>query len=475
MSDNATILMHRMGVKTEKVKTGLFGHELRTVLDGECGDSEVLCAVRKDGTNARVVNVDKSGSFAKDQVPKDDEMLFAVRRTPFRFSLRIDAGKDADGYGWAFDVDGFAELLRPECFAATFRGVVTEAVPYSVSMLETHFGTITSTIMHDRIVVDVLGVMALNDKDAQDRYVDMQYRLEQSREVGEKLVSEAINVAFFELLNGADAVKTNVTFFHATSADREAQLSADDAHDAEIRKQAVEIATLQHDIEVAKLNNEKAKVEADTEALKAKSKAFLSNAEALDRLMNMNFAPTSAPNLQKIIAAVDKGETVARIMSVCDSAMRNQSRIELDLEPRTRAIGPRLRVMKQGWRYGLSLTPPRNGHLVILDICDDHSVIPIVPCIDSKTQSSFVCGEQTVVIGQSNSPWIAEPFEQYDNSGIDRFVAFVTDEPVLTAKDSVVFGRELPADVILLLAERLERLSPSEICGGLMQVRIEAR
>ena len=159
MSDNTTILMRRMGVKTEKVKTGLFGHELRTVLDGECSDSEVLCAVRKDGTNARVVNFDKNGSFAKEQGPRDDEMLFAVRRTPFQFSLRIDAGKDADGYGWAFDVDGFAELLHPECFAVAFRGIVTEAVPYSVSMLEKHFGTITSTIMHDRIVVEVLGLV----------------------------------------------------------------------------------------------------------------------------------------------------------------------------------------------------------------------------------------------------------------------------------------------------------------------------
>ena len=477
MSDNATILMRRMGVKTEKVKTGLFGHELRTVLGGECGDSEVLCAVRKDGTNARVVNVGKNGSFAKEQEPGDDEMLFAVRRTPFQFSLRIDAGKDVDGYGWAFDVDGFAELLHPECFAVAFRGIVTEAVPYSVSMLEKHFGTITSTIMHDRIVVEVLGVMALNDKDAQDRYVDMQYRLEQSREVGEKLVSAAINVAFSELLNGADAVKANVTTFHATSADREAQLAAEDAHDVEVRRKAVEIATLQHSIEVAKLNNEKARVEADTEALKAKSKVLLDNAEALDRLMNMNFAAWNAPDLEKLLASAGREDAVGKIMSAVNSLSRTDSPVTLEIGSNvsTRTIGPRRKVMREGGLYSINLRIPRDGHLTLLDVCDGSAIYPLVPCVDSKTKSAFVHAGQTVAFGRPDSPWFTEAFEQYDSSGTDRFVAFVTEEPLFSFDESVPFGDELPHNFIRVLAERIAKLQPDGMCGGLLQVRIEPR
>ena len=469
MSDAPQILIRQLAVKEK----GLFSR--KPVIDGwsaKQDKNEALCRVSRDGTAVEIK--DASEAF---KCGTEGDAFFAVFRAPFPFSLKVDGGTDAEGFKWMFDVAGFVTLKRPELFASAFRGIVAEEEPYSSGMLEKHFGTITSTIMHDNIICGVLGVSALSDKDAQDRYVDMQYRLEQSKEVGEKVVSSAIGDAFAQLIGSDDAVEVNVTTFHATSADREAALMDDEKNDVLIRNQAIEIAKLQHDIEVAKLNNEKAKVEADTVALNAKTKAFLDDAEAIDRLMNMNFANGKTPDLGKVLAFLGKEDAVNSIMSAAHSLSQKDSPVTLRLESgvATRRIGPRREVMKQGGLYGLEIVSSRDGHLTVLDVCDGDVIVPVVPCVDSKTKSAFVCAGRKVEIGRADSPWIPESFEQYDNSGTDRFVAFVTEKPLLSFDESVPFGEELPPESIRTLAERIAALQSAGASGGVLQVRIETK
>lgn len=478
MTGNQVILMRRVGVK---VNTGCFRSGSRVALDGKCGTEEVLCAVRNDGTNARILDVGKDGVFSEGNAPAENDMLFTVRRTPFSFSAQINAGPDSDGCKWMFETAGDCEILMPEVFAAKFRGAVTVDEPLFVETFKSWLGTIPATAMHDKVISEVLGLMALRDMDAEGRYIDLQYRLEESKEVGEKVVSDAINKAFSTFFTecpgiGANPVaRMSVTSFRAFSADREAKLADDAKYDAEVRRQAQEIAALQHEAEIARLNNDKAKVEADTEELKAKAKTLLGSVETLDKLMNMNFAAGNAPNLAKLLAYAGKNDAVGRIMDAVDSAMRGDSRVTMDIEPRTRAIGPRLRAMRQGGLYSLSIDVPRDGYLSLFDICDDNKVIPVVPCSDSKSKSTFVKAGQTVLVGSKSSPWIDEPFEQYEDSGKDRFVAFIAAAPLLSPEESVQFGDELRPETVSLVANRLAKSNVEEICGGLLQVRIERK
>ena len=478
------MLMRRLGVKAETNKKGWFGHESRIVLDGECGDDEVLCALRNNGEGARILTVGKDGVFAEGQLPQDGDMLFAVRRTPFKFGATIPAGTDADNNKWSFDLHGRAEILDPVAFAVKFRGDVSRDKPLFVDQLGVGLGTIPATAMHDKVLCDVLGVMALQDEVGREeeasnkgRYVDLQYRLEESKEVGETIVSEALCSAFTTFFGGVkDVVSMAVSSFLPFSADREAKLSAEEQHDAQIRKNAVDIAALQHDLDMAKLNNERAKIEADTEALKVKSKLLLDNAEVLDRLMNMNFAAWNAPDLERLLALAGKEDAVGKIMSAVNSLARADLPVKLTLESSvsTRAVGPRRQVMKQGGLYSLDVRVPCEGHLTVLDICDGNGIVPLVPCIDSKTKSAFVHAGQTVAIGRPDSPWIPDAFEQYDKSGTDRFVAFVTEEPLLSFDESVPFGDELPQNAIRVLSERVARLRPECASGGMLQVRLES-
>ena len=475
MQDKSTILMRRVGVKAEKVRKGLFGLELRLSLDGECADTEVLCVVRKDGTDAHVVKVDDKGRFANGQVPSADELLYAVRCVSFYFNMTIPAGIDYQNFHWSFKVGGELKVIKPEIFMLKFRGAVNTDEPLAVATFEQWLGTIPATTLHDNVIVDVLGVVSLQDMDEGKRYVDMQYRLEQSKEVSEKFISSTLAKAFADFFGAEDVVSMSVTSFHAFSADREANLAADEAHDAEIRKNAAEIADLQHELELARLHNEKAKIEADTESLRAKSKLLLEKGEAVDKLMNMNFSAGNAPDLAKILDFAGKGDAVGRIMDFVNSSMRGDVRVTMELDPRTRAVGPRLFVMRQGGFYGLSIDIPRDGHLVLLDVCDDDKVVPVVPCSDAKSKSSFVQAGKRVFVGSRSSQWIEEPFEQYDGEGKDRFVAFVTKTPVLQAEESVQFGEALRPDMVSLIADRLAAMDPKDVCGGLLQVKIESK
>ena len=130
--------------------------------------------------------------------------------------------------------------------------------------------------------------------------------------------------------------------------------------------------------------------------------------------------------------------------------------------------------MKKGGLYSLNVRVPRDGYLTLLDVYDGNAIYPLVPCIDSKTKSAFVHVGQTVTFGRSDSPWFSDAFEEQDASGMDRFVAFVTEEPLLSFDESVPFGDELPHNFIRILAERVAKLELASASGGLLQVRIES-
>lgn len=398
--------------------------------------------------------------------------LFAVQCDPFPLSFLIDLGRERDHYRWDLALAGKTKIKDPAAFLLEYYSDAKEA-PFTVQSFIEALGTRPENLLLDTILHESMRVRAIDD-----------LNLDVARWAKDRnLTEDAFTTAFSEKTgtpfseNGTMKFTVNSVRFSSPERDKaiaDAQKTGDMAA-ATLQKNAEDIAALQQEIEKAKLNNQKAEIEAKTASLQAKSKAFLENADALDKLMNMDFANGKAPILGKLLAAAGREDAVARILAAADASVRAGEQIKMDLEPRYRAIGPRLREMKQGCLYGLSIESPQNGHLAVLDICDDNSVIPVVPCLDSKTRSAFVRKGQNVFIGQASSPWLTEPFEQYDNSGMDRFVAFVTDKPVLRAEESVMFGGELPASTVQLLAERLGLLRPDSIGGGVLQVRIKAR
>ena len=221
MSDKATILMRRLGVKTKKVSKGWFSSESRAVLDGERGDGEVLCAVEIDGAKPRRVAAGVDGAFADGEAPAKDDMLFAVRRTPFGFDMSIPAGRDSDGFEWFFEVGGMLEITKPEAFAAKFRGDVEKDKPLMAEAFEKALGTIPSTILHDKLTVEVLGVMSLEDKDAGEQYADIRKSLEAWRSANEAFVASATNDAFKTFFNADGVARLDGSSFHARSPQRE--------------------------------------------------------------------------------------------------------------------------------------------------------------------------------------------------------------------------------------------------------------
>lgn len=226
MNDNKTIvLMRRVGVRTEQV--GLLGRASRLVLDGRCGDSEVLCAVSKDGSNARIVSVNRNGELIGQQQLADDELFFIVRRTPFNFDTSILAGNDSDGYEWYFKVGGILEIKRPEVFSAKFRG---EDKPLDIKTFEARLGTIPSTVMHDKVTTEVLGVMSLEDKGIDERYADIRKSLEAWRVTNEAFITSAIDLALASFFGLKNVAKLEVSSFHAQSPTLEAEKDKEKAN-----------------------------------------------------------------------------------------------------------------------------------------------------------------------------------------------------------------------------------------------------
>ena len=216
MADSSQVLVRRLKVKEQ----GIFSRSKELVIEGwnpRDNSDEVLCRVSQDGT---AVKINKSTEAFKDS--KEGDAFFAVFNGWFKFSWKVDGGTDAQNFKWIFDLAGRAKIEHPELFAAAFRGIVTADESYSSDMLEKHLGTIPFTVMHDKIIVDVLNVPAVSDEDANGRHVDMNYQLQEVRVVDEEAISLALNAAFCKFVGNDNVVVTKVSTFRATSPDREA-------------------------------------------------------------------------------------------------------------------------------------------------------------------------------------------------------------------------------------------------------------
>lgn len=230
MSEAAKILMRRMGTKAEAGRKGGLGgllgmRETHVVLDGDLTADEVLCLVSNSGEKAESVTKSTIADLCGEkQGLGDGEMLFAVLRSSFLFRMTIPAGEDADGYPWFFEVGGMLEILKPQSFARTFRGIVGKDEPLTSSGFEEMLGTMPATVLHDKVLVDVLGVMSLGEKDGENRYVDMRKRLNQEKGVGEKYVATAVTGTFEEFFGEKDVVRLRVTSFRARSPECEAEI-----------------------------------------------------------------------------------------------------------------------------------------------------------------------------------------------------------------------------------------------------------
>lgn len=226
MAGTVKQLLRRMGTRCETVRKdghgGVLGRKvLRVVLDGTLTKDEVLCLVRNDGEESVVLEAKAIEALCRErQGLGEGEMLFAVLRSPFNFPMSIEAGDDSRGFAWFFEIAGRLEIRKPESFARAFRG----EAGISDRDFEQWLGTIPATKMHDKVVVDVLGVMSLEDKDEENQYVDMRKRLEQNKEVGEKVVTSAISAAFEDFFGERGVVSMDVSSFHARSPKREEEI-----------------------------------------------------------------------------------------------------------------------------------------------------------------------------------------------------------------------------------------------------------
>jgi hypothetical protein len=118
---------------------------------------------------------------------------------------------------------------------------------------------------------------------------------------------------------------------------------------------------------------------------------------------------------------------------------------------------------------------PRDGYLALLDVDEGDLVAPMVPVAGTAGASVRVRAGETAWVGARESAWIPEPFEQVSKEGQDRFVAVVSDEPLLEAGETVEFGDELSGAVVSRLAERLAAW-PAESWGAwVLQVAIVPR
>lgn len=260
MADNTTILMRRLGIKTEKVKTSWFSSEKnRKVLDGELGADEVLCAVRKDGKEPHVVGVGKDGVFADGMAPTEDETLFAVRRTPVSsFEMMIPAGNDRDGFKWLFEVGGKLEITKPESFASSFRG---NDMPLDAATFAKELGTIPMTVMHDKVTNDVLEVMSLEDKGADEQYADIRKSLEAWRLANESFVTSAIGGVFTSYFNDEGVARLMVSTFRARSQEREEDDARKKIEDEQARIIAVNKAAADNAAKTKQMENNRRRTE----------------------------------------------------------------------------------------------------------------------------------------------------------------------------------------------------------------------
>ena len=403
MSTNMGILMRWTDATTKKVRKGWFGSEMRTVFECEPGPGEKLCIVSGDTGEAAVVG---PGDLAERQADGKKtgagDLFFSVFCAPTPFSLTIDAGTDADGFGWEWEVGGLLEILRPAPFARKFRGLVRKDAPLSADGFKQHLGSIPATVMHDKVVVDILGVMSLEDKDEEERYVDMRKRLEQSKEVGEELVSAALDAAlakFFEVGPDDKVLRMQVTSFKTRSPEREVRIAKAKKADDERENLAREV--------------EKAELEKRLAALKGPRPEFRLQAYAVDGrsgVKTRDLVPVTSSSYAKT-----KTEAAASAAPAERLAIGDEVRFSLSANV-------------DGWlhlyNYGTS------GKVVQL-FPGAYSSLPGSRIVAGKTYTAEPGGTLLSVPLRENGPTTAE------TGRLERFVAIVTTRDVSIAPDSI--------------------------------------
>ena len=440
MADSSQILIRRLAVEYK----GIFSK--KPVIVGWTANknpNEALCRVSGDGTTA--VEIKDITEAFKDS--KEGDAFFAVFRAPFEFSWKVNAGADAQNFNWTFDVSGFATIKRPELFAAEFRGIVTDNKSYSSDMLEKHLGTIPSTVMHDKIIVDILNVVALCDKDADGGYVDMKYRLEQSKEVGEHVVSSALNLAFGQFVDSENVVVTNVNAFRATSADREAAEKKGNQREEE-RKQK------EHELKMAELEAQKKKLEGGDAASAFAAFEMISN--VLEDVVASNAGNSPFTDILKDAKRAEAG---LRILALAKDKKRSGGVTLAKKKPSFQArplafTTKKTPALHTNESLASEITNSRrDGYLTILNVSECNDVIPMLPNED-WTVVRIASGEK-VIIGDDDSDYIGKITET-GTSGVDNLVAIVSDEPLLQSLPSLF--KPLSAQKAEKLVSKLESL-----------------
>lgn len=469
MADSSQVLIRRLSVEYK----GIFSR--KPVIIGWTANenpNEALCRVSGDGTTA--VEIKDITEAFKDG--KEGDAFFAVFRAPFEFSWKVNAGADAQNFNWTFDVSGFATIKRPELFAAVFRGIVTDNNSYSSDMLEKHLGTIPSTVMHDKIIVDVLGVLAICDKDVDGCYVDMKYRLERSKEVGERVVSSALNAVFCQVVDSDNVVVTNVNTFRAISADREAaekkKAEMIAKAEADRRKEEAENVARQkiarekdnqrdeerkqkeHELKMAELEAQKKKLEGGDAASAFAAFEMISN--VLEDVVASNAGNSPFTDILKDAKRAEAG---LRILALVKDKKRSGGVTLAKKKPSFQARPLAFTTKKTpALHTNESLSSEitnsrRDGYLTILNVSECNDVIPMLPNED-WTAVRIASGEK-VIIGDDDSDYIGEITET-GTSGVDNLVAIVSDEPLLQSFPPLL--RPLSAQEAEKLVSKLESL-----------------
>ena len=541
MPDKNTILMRRMGVKAENVRKGGFsgflgGQETHVVLDGGLATEEVLCLVSNDGERAEVVKAAEVPILCgQKQGLEAGDMLFAIFRPPFDFHMNIAAGEDADGYPWFFKVGGMLEILKPTAFARTFRGVVGKETPLTSVAFEELLGTMPATILHDKVLVDVLGVMSLGEKDGEERYVDMRKRLNQEKGVGEKYVTSAVSETFDEFFGEENVAAMKVTSFHAHSPEcekeiarrieeekqiiaeeigrqraekekneaarrareeeerRQKELEAEkhltnlereriernrlqeqEKIDAVKRKREEELDAMKADVAMAELQAQKKKLEGG--GVESAFEAFETLANVLGNTVTGNGGGTFAGVLQE----ARRTEAGLKVLAVAKDRKKRSGGVKLLKNKRTygtRTIGTR------GFVFSTALTPALHHNeplssTIVCERCGGYLTLlnvteknEVVPMLPNTDFPEVRVEAGSRTLVGDEASELIDKISEAGTSGTDHLVAIVSDQPLLDGPFPT-FGEALPPADANRFATRLASLDDAEWSADVMSFRI---
>lgn len=424
-----------------------------------------------DGT-AEILAADWAGPAV------EEDLFFAVRKVPFEAGLEVPLEKDANGHRWILSFRGRMEILDPVRFAFFFRDANWRL---DVEGFQRALGTIPLTELSHQ-VAKYFGTMALDEASTDGAYADVT-RLEQYRFMTEEAFSALFGKIFAKCFGTEGVVSWKVSAWKASSPDRDAAAAEEERLEGIRRNQALELAELQHRLEVAKLENDAAKLEAGTKIVQARAEAVFgggANAgKALDALANVDLPAGARPDLAAALGLSGGEKPALRLLALAQDGDRfgaePKNVFSVESTVRTRRVGPQRLKMQEGGTYGFRMTFPRDGYLTLLDVDERDLVAPMVPVAGTAGASVRVRAGETAWVGARESAWIPEPFEQVSKEGQDRFVAVVSDEPLLEAGETVEFGDELSGAVVSRLVERLAAW-PAESWGAwVLQVAIVPR